>query len=110
MGFEDNSKNVKKALEDGIVDGLKDIGKIGKGESQLRSPVKTGKLRRAHAYRTNKKEKHVDIGVTKEADYGIVVHEGSSKQRSQPFLRDAIMQNISKFEGIISKHLNRKLR
>lgn len=109
MTFQDNSKNVKKALENAINNGLEDIGKVGMAESQLRTPVKTGKLRRSQTYQTNKKEKYVDIGVTKEVDYGIYVHEGTSRQSPQPFLRDGIMNNIGKFQGIIDKHL-RKLR
>lgn len=109
MAFEDNSRNVKKALENAINSSLEDIGRAGVAESQLRTPVDTGKLRRSQTHKVDKKEKHVDMGVTQEANYGLIVHEGGSRQRSQPFLRDAIMQNISKFQGIINKHLG-KLR
>lgn len=70
--FKDNSKEVKKALENAINSSLEDIGKIGMAESQLRTPVDTGKLRRSQTYQANKKEKYVDIGVTKEADYGML--------------------------------------
>lgn len=104
--FEDNSKQCKKALDNAIQGSLEDIGKVGTGQSQLNTPVLSGKLKRSQTYKTNKREKHVDIGV-KEVDYGLIVHEGSSKQRSQPFLRDAIMNNIGKFQGIVDKHLKK---
>lgn len=109
MGFKDNSKQCKKALDNAFFNSLEDIGKVGTGQSQLNTPVLSGKLRRSQTYQTNKKEKYVDIGVTKEVDYGIYVHEGTSRQSPQPFLRDGIINNIGKFQGIIDKHL-RKLR
>ncbi|WP_195839109.1 HK97-gp10 family putative phage morphogenesis protein [Anaerosalibacter bizertensis] len=107
--FKDNSKEVKKALENAINNSLEDIGKVGMAESQLRTPVDTGKLRRSQTYQVDNKNKHVDIGVTQEAPYGVFVELGTSRQQSQPFLRDGIMNNIDKFQNIIDKHL-RKLR
>ncbi len=105
MAFKDNSKEVKSKLDKLIANSLNEIGIVGTSESQLRTPVDTGKLRRAQTHRTNEKEKHVDVGVTKEVDYGIYVHEGTSRQRSQPFLRDALTQNTNKFKMILEKHL-----
>lgn len=105
MTFKDNSKEVKSKLNKSIINSLNEIGNVGTAESQLRTPVDTGKLRRAQTHRTNEKEKHVDVGVTKEVDYGQIVHDGSSKQRSQPFLRDALTQNTNKFKMILEKHL-----
>jgi len=103
--FKDNSKEVKSKLEKAIQNSLEDIGKIGMAESQLRTPVDTGRLRRSQTYKSDKSKKHVDVGVTKEAPYGLCVHEGSSRHRSQPFLRDGIVNSTSKFTKAIEKHL-----
>lgn len=59
MAFKDNSKNVKKALENAIGNSLEDIGKTGTAESQLRTPVLSGKLKRSQMYKVDKKRKKV---------------------------------------------------
>ena len=52
-------------------------------------PVQTGNLKRSH--RAEVSGDHVDVGVT--ADYGGHVHNGTSRQRAQPWLRDAATAN-----------------
>ena len=54
-------------------------------------PVLTGNLRRSHSHRVS--GDHVDIGVT--ADYGSAVHNGTSRQRAQPWLRNAAQRNAN---------------
>ena len=53
------------------------------------TPVQTGNLRRSHKYVVN--GDHVDIGVT--AEYGGYVHNGTSKQKAQPWLKEAAQKN-----------------
>lgn len=48
-----------------------------------------GNLKNSHRYVVS--SSHVDIGVT--ADYGGYVHNGTSKQRAQPWLKDAAEAN-----------------
>lgn len=52
-------------------------------------PVQTGNLRRSHTYKIE--GSHVDIGVT--ADYGGYVHNGTSRQKAQPWLKNAVQRN-----------------
>ena len=57
--------------------------------AQPACPVRTGNLRRSHRYVVS--GDHVDIGVT--ADYGGHVHNGTSKRRANPWLRNAVQAN-----------------
>ncbi|MCW6085578.1 MULTISPECIES: HK97-gp10 family putative phage morphogenesis protein [Clostridium] len=116
MKYENHFNEAKKNINNSILDALEEIGKFGVAESQARTPVgkyppnsgrSGGNLRRSQTYQTSEGNKRVDIGVTKEAPYGIFVHEGTSKQKAQPFLRDAIMQNVSEINNIIKKHLGK---
>lgn len=52
-------------------------------------PVKTGNLRRSHTMAVN--DTYVDVGVT--AEYGGYVHNGTSRQKPQPWLRDSVNRN-----------------
>lgn len=48
-----------------------------------------GNLRRSHRIKVS--ADHVDVGVT--ADYGGYVHNGTSKQKAQPWLKNAAQAN-----------------
>lgn len=58
--------------------------------AQPNSPVKTGNLKRSHRYVVS--GDHVDVGVT--ASYGGHVHNGTSRQKAQPWLKDAAQANM----------------
>lgn len=51
--------------------------------------VVTGNLRRSHTYKVE--GKHVDIGVT--ADYGGHVHNGTSKLKGRPWLKNTVQKH-----------------
>lgn len=57
--------------------------------AQPNSPVKTGNLRRSHRFAVG--GDHVDVGVT--ADYGGHVHNGTSKRKARPWLKEAAQAN-----------------
>ena len=57
--------------------------------AQPASPVQTGNLRRSHRFVVS--GDHVDVGVT--ADYGGHVHNGTSKRKGNPWLKDAAQAN-----------------
>ena len=54
-------------------------------------PVDTGYLKNSHRYVVN--GDHVDIGVT--ADYGNEVHNGTARQKAQPWLKNAVDANMN---------------
>jgi HK97 gp10 family phage protein len=57
--------------------------------AQPNCPVQTGYLKNSHRYVVE--SDHVDVGVT--ADYGGHVHNGTSRQKAQPWLKDAAEAN-----------------
>jgi HK97 gp10 family phage protein len=79
---------------------LKKIGMFLVAESKKRCPVITGYLRGSIRYYISKMwEKHyLTIGAT--ADYAGYVHEGTRYQRKQPFIKDSIMENLTKIQSI----------
>ena len=77
------------------------MGILLETSSKLRCPVKTGKLRRSITHKTGKD--HVTVGTN--VDYAPTVHNGSSRQRAQPFIKDAINEDIKKLEAILIKNM-----
>ena len=67
------------------------VGQYPKGSGKV-----GGNLKNSHRYIVS--GDHVDVGVT--ADYGGYVHNGTSRQKAQPWLKDAAEANrnsITKF-------------
>ncbi|WP_050607262.1 HK97-gp10 family putative phage morphogenesis protein [Clostridium niameyense] len=105
MKYEAHFEEVEKCLTENIFKALTDIGNLVKAESKLRCPVETGILRRSVGYRTNKEDAYVVVGTN--VDYSPYVHNGTSRQKAQPFLKDAIMQNINEINSIIKDNLSK---
>ena len=70
---------------------LERIGMACLQVAQPACPVKTGNLRRSHRMEVDGDS--VAVGVT--ADYGGHVHNGTSKRRANPWLKDSINANRS---------------
>lgn len=104
MQYEQNFDKAKNKINISILEALEEIGKFGTAEAQIRTPVLTGNLRRSLGYK-NDGENRVDIGTN--VDYAEYVENGTSRQKAQHYLRDAIMQNISEINSIIKKHLKK---
>jgi len=85
---------------------LTKIGEVVRSEAQLRSPVQTGNLRDSNDYRVE--EDSVVVGNS--ADYSLWVHEGTSRNRAQPFLENAVMENTSKLNHIVTSEYKAKLK
>ena len=68
---------------------LKGMGVACMQVAQPNCPVLTGYLKSSHRYIVS--ADHVDVGVT--ADYGAHVHNGTSRQKEQPWLKDAAEAN-----------------
>lgn len=102
MKYDSNFKKFKREYDEAIINSLEEVGAFGTAEGQLRTPVKTGQLRRSLKYKTDKDLRKVTIGTN--IDYAEKVHDGGSNRKAQPFLKDAIYQNISFIEAIFKKH------
>lgn len=105
MKYEVYFNEVEKMIEENIREALTNTGNLIKAEAKLLTPVKTGQLRRSLSYRTDAKNASVTIGTN--IDYAEAVHNGTSRQRSQPFLKDAIYQNINEIENIFKESLGK---
>ena len=104
MAYEKHFDEAKENIGNAICDALEEIGVFGTGESQAITPVDTGKLRRSMGHKTNNKDT-VYIGTN--MDYAPYVHEGTSRQKAQPFIKDAVMNNLDEIQNIIEKHLSK---
>lgn len=101
MQYKSNLQNVLKALDNAEERALTAVGEFVRSEAQMRSPVKSGALRDSNDYKVEAAEQKVLVGNNME--YGLWVHEGSSRQRSQPWLRSSVMENVSRIKSLISE-------
>lgn len=99
MVFKSNLYGVLSNLNEAEKHTLNNIGTFVTAEAQLRATVLTGKMRRSTTFDIAGKNE-VDVGATKEAPYAVFVEKGTSKQRAQPFIEPAVMDNIEKLEDI----------
>lgn len=108
MAFESHLNDVLGALENAKQQILNNIGTYVTAEAQLRAAVDTGNMRRSTTFDIPS-DNEVDLGVTNDAPYGIDVEKGTSRQRAQPFLEPAVMDNIDKLESISGEILKVKM-
>ena len=95
-----NTGKVKKEIQKAILKSLEEIGFFGEAEAKLRTPVKTGTLRRSISNKTGKNMAYIGTNVA----YAEVVEKGSSKQKAQPYLTPAIEENTDKIKEIVERN------
>ena len=105
MSFENHLSEVLAALKAGRQQTLNNIGTFVTAEAKLRAAVDTGNMRRNTTYDVPSDDE-VDLGVTPDAPYGIDVEKGTSKQKAQPFLEPAVMDNIDKLKDITGQNIS----
>jgi HK97 gp10 family phage protein len=108
MAFKSNLNNVLDSYKEAKKEALNNIGILGTAEAQLRATVLTGNMRRSTTFDILN-ENEVDIGTTSEAPYAVYVEKGSSKQKAQPFIEPAIMDNAKKIGDITGQALKVKM-
>lgn len=93
MKFKTNKKEILSILTECNDKFLESSGLLVTAEAKVICPVDTGNLRRSikHLKASNNS---VQIGT--DVDYAIDVEIGNSKQRSQPYLKPAGLNNKSK--------------
>ena len=125
--FIDNSKVVKKKLEEAFLKALERCGMQAEGYAKDLVPVDTGNLRNSISHRVDEKEKVVYIGTNSE--YGAYVELGTGKyykggrqdpwvyqdeegrwhhtngQRAQPYLKPAVADHKQTYKNIIKDEL-----
>ncbi|MDF2790819.1 MAG: phage protein gp10 family [Neobacillus sp.] len=103
MNYQSNLRNVLSAIDRAEDRALTAVGTFVRSEAQVRSPVQTGNLRDSNDFQVDNQGKKVIVGNS--VEYGLWVHEGSSKQRSQPWLENSVMENVSRIKSLISEML-----
>ena len=107
INFNSNANNVLSALTQAQVNALRRIGMMGEAESKLLCPVESGTLKRSITNVVDEGDKSVSIGTN--VDYSVYVHEGTSRQQAQPFIKDGVMNNIDRIINIARENLRREM-
>lgn len=94
--YKSNKDNVLNALTNAQKLALEAVGMLVEAEAKLRTPVDTGTLRRSISNQVDESDKRVDIGSN--CEYAVYVHEGTSTQKAQPFIKDGVMENIAEIK------------
>ena len=100
---EDNTDEVIEQLGVAMARALEAIGIEGEGDAARLCPVRTGRLRNSITHAVDDGEKVAIIGTN--VEYAVYVHQGTSRQRPQPFLTDAVTQNADKYRRIAEASL-----
>lgn len=112
----DNIEKLKKMIRQNgqralIAAGIECVGCIKeKMQSGYGKPIKItgtlmGSIAKGEPY-INGNKTSIDIGTI--VEYGKFVHEGTSKMRSRPFIRDGIMENEARISRILQQELQRE--
>jgi HK97 gp10 family phage protein len=101
MQFQSNLRNVLHAMDVAEDRALTAVGTFVRSEAQARSPVDTGNLRDSNDFQVDAPGKKVIIGNSTE--YGIFVHEGTSKAHAQPWLENSAMENVTRIKTLINQ-------
>ena len=94
----DNTDQVIEQLGVAIARALEAVGMEAESDAANLCPVDTGRLRNSITHAIDGGEPAVYIGTN--VEYASYVHNGTSKQKAQPFLTDAVNQNADKYRGI----------
>lgn len=94
-----------KRLVGALDTSIKKAAYLIEGESKKRTPVLTGRLRASIWTKTN----HLTATVSTNTDYAIFVHEGTSRMRSRPFMKEGLDNSIRGIESIINSEIKKAL-
>jgi len=108
MSYKSNLNKVLSALDKAQIQALKKIGFLVQAESTDGCPVDSGRLKQSITNQVNEDDKSVDIGTN--VDYAVYVHEGTSKQSAQPFIKDAVLKNIDKIKQIAGGEISTNMK
>lgn len=101
--YKSYKKEVLSEISKAERSALSAIGLFVEAESKLRTPVKTGHLKRSITHKLNESEKSVSIGTN--VSYAAYVELSTSKTKAQPYLMPAVTENKDKLKAIIKKYL-----
>lgn len=95
---DDNTDEVIEKLGLAMARALEAIGMEAESDAADICPVDTGRLRNSITHTIDAGEKVAIIGTN--VEYAEYVHQGTSRQKAQPFLTDAVTRNQAKYAKI----------
>ena len=98
-----HTNEVIAAMDIAIARGLEAIGIEAESDAAAICPVDTGRLRNSITHTIDANDKAAIIGTN--VSYSLYVHEGVHGRKGQPFLRDAVTKNVSKYRDILKAAL-----
>lgn len=101
--FVDNSSEVLELLKKATTRGLKAIGSTAEKYAKEKCPVDTGRLRNSIAYKSDDSCAIVGTNV----EYAPDVELGTSKQKSQPYLKTAATEHSKEYEALLKESLKK---
>lgn len=101
----DNVGDVVKEIGVGFARALEAIGIEAESDAANLCPVDTGRLRNSITHVIDGGELSTYIGTN--VEYARYVHNGTSRQKAQPFLTDAVNQNADKYRRIFEAALGK---
>lgn len=100
----DNTDEFEEMLDSGIMAALEEIGLVAEAAAKKLCPVDTGRLRNSITHALSGDD---TVAIGTNVEYAIYVHEGTSRHKGVPFLREAAQNNKGRFESILKKHLGK---
>ena len=100
------SKDMLPAIKKAMIDAAQNI----EGKAKENCPVITGTLRRSVSSKVEQEGKAIKGIVGAGTEYAAAVHEGTSKQSSNPFILNAIREKKNETTGILTDAIEEALR
>lgn len=100
----DHTDEVLEALGTAITRGLVAIGIEAEADAAAICPVDTGRLRNSITHALEPDGRAVIVGTN--VEYSIYVHEGTHRQKAQPFLKNAVVKNFDTYKDIMRDALS----
>ena len=103
----DNIDEFMRELKSKTEEALSLIGAEARTRASQNAPKRTGTLARSYSFELLPDEDAVLVGALSsefpEEPYAVYVELGTSRQKAQPHLKPAIMDNIDVYKGIVEK-------
>ena len=102
INITDNTDLIKAASDNAIAKALEMCGMQAEGYAALMCPVDTGRLRNSITHAPESKYTEI-VGTN--VEYAAYVELGTSRQRSQPYLKPALLNHVNEYKEIIKSVL-----
>ena len=104
VNLTDNSEEIKDQMSKAIEIALEKCGLIAEGYAKKLCPVDTGNLRNSISHAVSDNVAYIGTNV----EYAAYVEMGTTRTRAQPYLKPAVMNNLSEYKQIIDSALKNK--